>query len=87
MWNNEIITDRENDRHQLVTLGWQRYERIHANTLHFDIIDEKIWIQNDQTEHGIAYDLIKQGVPKENIVLGYFHPERRADVDFAVSPV
>ena len=84
---NEIIVDREHDRYQLVTIGWQRYKRIHATTLHFDIIDGRIWIQNDQTEHGIAYDLLEKGVPKEDIVLGYFHPRRRADTDFAAPVV
>ena len=79
---NEIVVDREHDHYQVVTIGWQGYKRIHATTLHFDIVDGKIWIQNDQTEHGIAYDLLDQGVPKEDIVLGYFHPNRRADVEF-----
>ena len=49
---NEIIVDRQRDHYQVVTIGWQRYKHVHTTTLHFDIVDGKIWIQNDQTEHG-----------------------------------
>lgn len=82
---NEIIADKENDRYQLVTMGWQGYKRIHACTLHLDIINGKIWIQNDQTETGIANELIELGIPKSEIVLGYFSPKKRAESEFAVA--
>ena len=82
---NEIIADKENDRYQLITMGWQGHKRVHACTLHFDIINNKIWIQNDQTEHGIANDLLELGVLKSEIVLGYFSPKKRADTEFAVA--
>jgi hypothetical protein len=35
------------------------------------LIDNKIWIQQDETEDGIASDLLEAGVPKEDIVLGF----------------
>ena len=66
-------------------MGWQGYKRIYACTLHFDIINGKIWIQNDQTEEGIANSLIELGIPKSEIVLGYFSPQKRADTEFAVA--
>ncbi|WP_237396612.1 element excision factor XisI family protein [Okeania sp. KiyG1] len=34
------------------------------------IIDNKIWIQRDGIEEGIATDLMEAGIPKEQIVLG-----------------
>ncbi|MFM6201853.1 MAG: element excision factor XisI family protein, partial [Dolichospermum sp.] len=45
----------------------------------------KIWIQYDDTEEGIANDLIAAGVPKEDIVLGFRHPRIRPFTNFAVS--
>lgn len=82
---NVIIADKENDRYQLVTMGWKRYKRIHACTLHFDIIDGKIWVQSDQTERGIANRLVEMGVPKSDIVLAYFTPRIREDTGFAIA--
>ena len=37
----ETIFDRENDRYQLVYVGWQDERRIYGVVLHVDIIDEK----------------------------------------------
>ncbi len=81
--SNELIVDRENHRYQIVTIGWDGYKRVHTATLHFDIKDGKIWIQQDQTEHGIANDLVEAGVPKSDIVLNYLLPEVREELEFA----
>ncbi len=69
---NELVVDKENNRYQVVTMGWERNKRVHAVTMHFDIIDGKIWIQQDQTEYGVADELLEMGVPKSDIVLAYF---------------
>lgn len=42
--------------------------------LHLDIKNSKIWIQHDGTEIGIANELVKLGVPKEDIVLAFHEP-------------
>jgi hypothetical protein len=43
---------------------------------HLDIIDGKIWIQYDGTDRPIAEELVRAGIPKEDIVLA----EQPADV-------
>jgi hypothetical protein len=52
--------------------------------IHVDIKNEKIWIQRDGTEIGIANELIAAGVPKKDIVLGFHAPYKRQFPDFAV---
>ena len=52
--------------------------------IHVDIKDNKIWIQRDGTEIGIANELIAAGVPKEDIVLGFYAAYKREFTDFAV---
>lgn len=52
--------------------------------LHLDIIDSKIWIQQDGTEVGIANELVNFGVPKQDIVLAFDPPLVRQFTDFAV---
>lgn len=69
---DEIIVDRETDRYLWMTRGYQKSKRIHACIVRIDIIDGKLWIQQDNTE-GIAPELERYGIPKEHIVLG-FHP-------------
>ena len=45
--------------------------------------DGKIWIEKDTTEDGIATDLMREGVPREDIVLAFHPPEMRQYTDFA----
>jgi len=42
---------------------------------HFEIIDEKIWVQHCATDYDIVEDLENKGVPKEDIVLAFLAPE------------
>jgi hypothetical protein len=48
----ELIFDTENDHYQLMTVGWNKQQRIHGCIVHIDIKGEKIWIQHDGTETG-----------------------------------
>lgn len=52
---------------------------------HFDIKDGKIWLQRNITEYEIVDYLMENGVPKEDIVLGFRHPKVRPFTGFAVS--
>ncbi len=53
--------------------------------LQIDIKDEKIWIQHDGTEIGIANELLDLGVPKSDIILAFIAPYKRQYSGFAVS--
>jgi hypothetical protein len=78
----EVIFDR--DRYQLIYVGWRNSKRVYGVVLHVDIIDNKIWIQQDGTEIGIANKLVELGISKEDIVLAFDSPDLRKCTDFAV---
>ncbi|WP_225977609.1 XisI protein [Nostoc sp. CENA543] len=80
----QTIFDTERDHYQLVYVGWHNSKRIYGTVLHLDIIDSKIWIQQDGTEVGIANKLVELGVPKRDIVLGFDPPKFRHYTEFAV---
>jgi hypothetical protein len=80
----QVICDLVNDHYQLVYVGWKNRRRTYGCVLHLDIKDNKIWIQHDGTEIGIANDLVKLGVPKEDIVLAFHEPLVRQYTGFAV---
>ena len=82
---NELIIDREADRYMVVSVGWQGVKRIHGCLIHIDIIQDKVWIQRDGTETGIANDLLAKGIPKDHIVIGFQDPEIRQHTDFAAA--
>jgi hypothetical protein len=79
------VVDEKGDHYLLIELGWQNNRRIYGTLIHLDIIDQKIWIQQDGTEDGIASELMKYGISKEQIVLGFKSLERRKITEFAVS--
>ena len=83
--NIELILDRENNRYLLVETGWVKGRRIYDVLIHIDIIDNKLWIQQDGTEEGVADELVNMGIPQENIVLAYKSLSRRQVTEFAVS--
>jgi hypothetical protein len=80
----EVIFDCDRDRYQLIYVGWRNSKRVYGVVLHVDIIDNKIWIQQDGTEIGIANKLVELGISKEDIVLAFNPPDLRKYTDFAV---
>ena len=77
--------DRNSGQFVLLREGWDGYKRVHYAWVHIELKEEKFWIHRDGTEHGIAYDLMEQGVPKERIVLAFQHRSRREAGEFAVA--
>ncbi|XZN97297.1 MAG: XisI protein [Microcoleus sp.] len=80
-----LITDAKNGHYMWMNLGWQKGERITGMTVYVRIRDGKFWIEEDWTEDGIATDLLRAGVPKEDIILAFHEPEMRQYTDFAVA--
>ena len=80
----ETIYDTTKDHYQLLSVGWNKHQRIHGSILHLDIRDNKIWVQYDGTEEGIANRLVELGVPQEDIVLGFHPPYQRQYTQFSV---
>lgn len=80
----QTIFDLQQDRYQVVNTGWENRRRIYGCLIHLDIRDNKIWIQYDGTEVGVANELVEHGIPKQDIVLAYQPLYMRKLTDFAV---
>ena len=51
---------------------------------HIDIIGGKIWIQHDGTSPGVAMELAENGIPKEDIILGFRPAHLRQHTGFGI---
>ncbi len=84
-FETQLICDDEQGHYYLMRIGWDKHTRIHACLIHLDLRGEKIWVQRDGTEYGVANELVDQGVPREDIVLGFQAPYKRKYTDFATA--
>lgn len=82
---NEAIFDPHHNRYCIISSGWDGVRRIHGCLIQVDIIDQKVWIQRDDTEDGIAYELEEAGIPKTSIVLGFKDVEVRKHTGYAIA--
>ncbi|NEP89096.1 MAG: XisI protein [Okeania sp. SIO2C2] len=80
----QLVIDETRNHYLLIEIGWQNSRRIYGTLIHLDIINQKIWIQQDGTEEGVANEFVNLGISHQQIVLGFKTPERRKITDFAV---
>ena|SRR5438128_2578193 len=79
------VFDDESNTYMVVVEGWKDVQRLHGCLVHIAIKGDKIWIQQDGTEDGVARDLLAAGIPKDHIVLGFKSPRSRQHTGFAVA--
>jgi hypothetical protein len=71
------LFDKEGHHYQLLSMGWFRQEYTYSVAMHLDIIDEKVWIQQNNSDANLSMELIELGIAKEDIVLGFMLPAKR----------
>ncbi len=79
-----VISDDHKD-YLLMTIGWRDDVKIHGCVVHLEIINQKVWIHRDGLEDGIADDLLRAGIPQNQIVLAFHPPKIRHHTEFAVN--
>ena len=79
----KIVFDDKNNSHLILFSGWKANQKVHSLLIYIKIIENKIWVQENNTEEGIAADLEKYGVAKSDIVLGFQPPNVRPFTEYA----
>ena len=80
-----LVADDVQGHYLWTSLGWSNGKRTRHTHAHLRVKDEKIWIETDLTEQGIATDLLEAGVPKKDIVLAFHEPSMRQYTEFAAA--
>ena len=80
-----VVADREGKHYQLLNSGWRKGDYQFYVVFHFDIKEDKVWVQENRTDVLIAQELTERGIPKDKIVLGLQAPELRSASGYAVA--
>lgn len=80
-----LMFDDERSQYLWFNVGWKETRRINAISVYVRIKNEKIYIEEDWTEEGIATDLLNEGVSAEDIVLAFQSPNMRQLTEFSVA--
>ncbi len=75
--DREVVFDEERGHYELLSIGWEGTKRVHFTVFHIDIKDSKVWLQKNSTDVDIAEELVEEGIPREQIVLGCVLPQSR----------
>jgi XisI protein len=73
----QLIFDPTRDRYLVMHNEWRGENRIYGCAMQLDIIDNQIWIQQNNTEIYVDRELIQPGVLPKNIILGFRSPSIR----------
>lgn len=82
---SQVICDYPNNHFQLLRMGWDNDQYRFGVIFHFDIVNGKIWLQQNRTDILIARELVQRGIPKDDIVLGLQPPEARSYTEYATA--
>lgn len=80
----QLVIDTTQHHYLYLQLGWQNRRFYHSCLFHIDIIDNKIWIQVNNTENLIGNELVQLGIAPEDIVFGYIPEAVRAEIDLGL---
>lgn len=78
------VADDAQKHYQIIAMGWENYYRVFNMLFHLDILEDKIWVQEDKMEDSIAEKLLEHGATKQEIVLAYFPESHRKRTEYAV---
>lgn len=84
--STEVIIDEANGHYLVTHIGWDhKNHRVYGTVIHLDLIEDKLWIQQDTTDWPVAEALLEAGVPREDIVLGFQPAKLRPLTEFAAA--
>lgn len=83
---DQVLLDFENNHFQLFTVGWNDNKYLFLPLFHLDIKpDGKVWLMVNNTDVRIAEELVRKGIPRTDIVLGFQPQSIREYSDYATA--
>lgn len=82
---DRAVLDRNSDNYLLVREGWEGRKHVVNVVVQIELRDGKIWVLEDWLEDSITAELEVAGIPKSDIVLGFYPADVRPHTEYAVA--
>lgn len=79
------VCDDKIDTYAIINVGWEGNQRLNTTSVLMRIVGSKIWVEEDWTMYGFVDELLRAGIPKDDIVLAFHPPHLRRYSEFAVA--
>ena len=80
-----LMFDHNRSQYLWFNIGWKNGKRIKAISVYLRLKNDKIYIEEDWTEAGIATELMRLGIPSSEIFSAFQPPEVRQFTEFAIA--
>ena len=78
-----LVISENKTEYVLLDVGWFNKRYISDLVFHIEVVEDKVWIHEDNTDIDIASVLVNRGIPKDNIVLAFLPDYARELSDYA----
>lgn len=79
----QVIINKDQTEFLLLSKGWHKKHYRHNLIFHIEIKDQQVWVHADKTDVGIASKFVENGIPAQDIVLGFLPEYARKLSGFA----
>lgn len=69
--NNQVVADRQNGHYQLVRMGWLDNRYFYNTVFHFDLVEDKVVVQQNRTDLPIVDELESYGIAPTDVVVAF----------------
>ena len=76
----DTVFDDRQGNDALMQTGWDRGIRVRGNLIFITIRDEKVHVEYDGIERGIADELVDRGIQQEDVILEFLSTDRSRPV-------
>jgi XisI protein len=79
------VFDEAHNQYQILDIGWDGSgDRIFQPIIHVELLNGKIWIQENATDIDLAKEFLEWGADASDIVLGMHSPSLRRFSEYAI---
>lgn len=83
--SDRLALDPDRDHYLWFRFGWEDKKLVQHIIVYVCLKGGKVWVEQDATDLCIVDDLTAAGIPADDIVLGFHHPQKRSLTEFATA--